>query len=198
MSRAAFAVTKWRKYRSARLYGTTMEVIIDADLRHRSPPSSETLVELMLLGDRQYMTSMLTGTTKHPLLKSSHSRGMSLADISRDPTHPFHKRIKNAYGYANSRRKKAGLPLNKWPISIRAPQPLPIPSFHHRRVENPDRRLIWSLNRREVCAARGMFRRYTNDGLIPFKVGSDGSTCERVTVFDPASCEMLFKPGVLK
>ncbi|KKL27196.1 hypothetical protein LCGC14_2387570, partial [marine sediment metagenome] len=125
MSRAAFCVTKWRKYRSARLYGTTMEQLIDTDLQHHNPPSSDTIVELMLLGDRQYMSAMMTQTNaimsqmlKHPLLKPSHSIGMSIAAISHDSTHPFHKRIKKAFGYANSRRKKAGLSLDKWPIPI--------------------------------------------------------------------------------
>ena len=46
MSRAAFAVTKWRKYRNAQLYGTTMEEMIDADLKDKNPPSANELVYL--------------------------------------------------------------------------------------------------------------------------------------------------------
>ncbi len=187
MSRAAFTVTKWRKYRNAQLYGTTMEEMIDADLKDKNPPSSGTLVELMLLGDKQYMTAML----RQPLSSRSAGLSMSLAAISHNPTHPFYKRIANAFGYVNSRRKKAGLSLDKWPI-IRVPMPQPIPNFG-RRVANPDFRLVWSLNRREVCAARGVFKRYVRDGLVPFSVGSDGQASRRITVFDPASCEVLFR-----
>ncbi len=193
MSRAAFSVTKWKKYRDARLYGTTMGKLIDADLKHLNPPSSDTIVELILLGDIAYMTAMLTNVTKHPLLKSSHSRGMSIAAISHTPTHPFYKKISNAFGYANSRKKKAGLSLDRWPIPITAPVSPPIPRFGQ-RAERVSRRLVWSLNRQEVCAARGMFKRYVRDGLVPFLVGLNGEALERVTTFDPASCEVLFKP----
>lgn len=183
MSRAAFTVTKWRKYRNARVYGTTMGSIIDADLKDKNPPSSDTIVELMLLGDTQYMTAML------PFPR----RSMSIAAISHDPSHPFYKRVRNAFGYANSRRKKAGLPLDKWPILITTPVS-PIPHFGQ-RAERVNRRLVWSLNRREVCAARGVFKRYLRDGLVPFLVGVDGAaTSEEMKVFDPTAEEVIFMP----
>ena len=193
MSRAAFAVTKWAKYRNAQLYGTTMEAMIDVDLQHKNPPDSDTIVELMLLGDTQYMSAMLLSTTS---VVPSSQRGMSIAAISHDPTHPFYKRIKNAFGYANSRRKKAFLSLNKWPIPI----PLyTMPKFTPAtlkaavgRSERRDRRLVWSLNHREVCAARGVFKQYVRKGLVPFSVDSNGEASKRITAFDPAAEEVIF------
>ncbi len=169
-----------------------MEELIDLDLKHHNPPGSDELVEFMLLGDRQYMMSFMSAMSGSP--GAPNQRSMSIAQISYDPTHPFHKRIKNAFGYVNSRRKKAGLSLDKWPIPIVArPRPV-IPSRPSLgRVENLERRLVWSLNRREVCAARGVFKRYLRDGLIPFLVDSDGQASRQITTFNPASCEVLFK-----
>ncbi len=59
-----------------------------------------------------------------------------------------------------------------------------------------DKRVVWNRRRiQEINDAKIMFDKLIAEGLVPYKVGTDGrATSEVMTEFDPYAQEVIFMP----
>lgn len=73
------------------------------------------------------------------------------------------------------------------------------PNFGVVRVMHPkygDRRVVWNrMNLAEISAAKRMFTDLIQQGMVPYKVGTNGQpTADVMDEFDPTAQEVIFLP----
>jgi hypothetical protein len=86
------------------------------------------------------------------------------------------------------------------PDDLRVVGDEPVPEgcgmFRIMTAKDGDKRVVWnSTSLTEISAARRMFMDCVREGLVPYRVGTDGkATTKIMDEFDPAAEEVIFLP----
>jgi len=151
---------------------------IDKQLRSPHPPPCKIIVSLYLLRDREFILAVLD---------PSHGfRGhRSIVGISRDVHHPLYYKVRQAYEFAQDRRKRAGFKPDPWPLQF----------ADYARPDLIDRRLMWEPVAEEIKEAWRLYHRFLREGYRPFSVDSEGEPLALTKSFNPRAGEMMFLVG---